>query len=534
MNNIQPPPNLNLTGNLQENWKRFKQRFELYLQAIEADEKSDERKIALFLTVAGPESIEVFNTLTFTEEEKGKYDVVVQKFEDYCTPRKNETYERYIFRCRMQKENETFEQFVTDLKIKSQSCNFGTLSASLIKDQIVIGIADKKVKERLLREYDLDLEKAIQICQAAETAKSQMKTLEKPESEATVGAVSKRNVPSTSNIKKPGQTCKSENKQNPKKIPEQTKQCGRCGRKHEKGKCSAINKVCNRCHKIGHLQNMCFTKHVETLTELSGEIKFSDEEMFLGSIENHTNNKDWMSRGRVNGTNISFKLDTGAQVNVLPSNLYNKLNRKPKIEQRKIILKTYTGEIIPTTGVCQADFECNKKKDTVMFVIVPQDFQPVLGLKACEKFNLIKRVHAIKENTVNKSNLQQSSNIENSITLEFEDVFKGIGCLPVTYKIKLRDNAVPVIHAARKVPVSLREKLKKELDRLLKLEIIKKIEEPTEWVNSLVIVEKSNGDLRLCLDPKDLNKYIMREHHHIPTRSEIASNMARAKYFSID
>ena len=66
MNNIQPPPNLNLTGNLQENWKRFKQRFELYLQAIEADEKSDEWKIALFLTVAGPESIKVFNTLTFS------------------------------------------------------------------------------------------------------------------------------------------------------------------------------------------------------------------------------------------------------------------------------------------------------------------------------------------------------------------------------------------------------------------------------------------------------------------------------------
>ena len=92
MNNIQPPPNLNRTGNLQKNWRRFKQRFELYLQAIEADEKADERKIALFLTVVGLESIEVYNTLAFSEEEKGKYDVVVQKFEDYCTPRKNETY----------------------------------------------------------------------------------------------------------------------------------------------------------------------------------------------------------------------------------------------------------------------------------------------------------------------------------------------------------------------------------------------------------------------------------------------------------
>ena len=67
---------------------------------------------------------------------------------------------------------------------------------------------------------------------------------------------------------------------------------------------------------------MCFTKHVETLTELSGKIESSDEEMFLGSIENYSNNKDWMMSGRVNGANISFKLDTGAQVNVLPLNVY--------------------------------------------------------------------------------------------------------------------------------------------------------------------------------------------------------------------
>ena len=33
-----------------------------------------------------------------------------------------------------------------------------------------------------------------------------------------------------------------------------------------------------------------------------------------------------------------------------------------------------------------------------------------------------------------------------------------------------------------------------------------KIDEPTEWVNSLVTVEKTDGSLRLCLDPKDLNK----------------------------
>ena len=43
--------------------------------------------------------------------------------------------------------------------------------------------------------------------------------------------------------------------------------------------------------------------------------------------------------------------------------------------------------------------------------------------------------------------------------------------------------------------------------------IIAKVDCPTPWVNSMVVVEKANGDLRICLDPKDLNMAVMREHH---------------------
>ena len=48
------------------------------------------------------------------------------------------------------------------------------------------------------------------------------------------------------------------------------------------------------------------------------------------------------------------------------------------------------------------------------------------------------------------------------------------------------------------------KKLKTELDRMEKLRVIEKVTEPTEWVNSLVIVEKSNGNVRVCLDPRNL------------------------------
>ena len=41
---------------------------------------------------------------------------------------------------------------------------------------------------------------------------------------------------------------------------------------------------------------------------------------------------------------------------------------------------------------------------------------------------------------------------------------------------------------------------------------IEKVDQPTEWVNSIVIVEKEDGSLRICLDPKDLNRAVKREH----------------------
>lgn len=149
MNSIRPPDELKLTGNVNENWKAFKQSFELYALAIGLD-GNERRKNALLLTVAGRSALDVYNTFVFTEEEKDKYEAVIEKFEQYCTQRKNETYEKYVFRNRLQRESESIEQYVTDLRLKSQSCNFGTLCDSMIRDQIVIGVQDKRVRMQLL------------------------------------------------------------------------------------------------------------------------------------------------------------------------------------------------------------------------------------------------------------------------------------------------------------------------------------------------------------------------------------------------
>lgn len=149
---------------------------------------------------------------------------------------------------------------------------------------------------------------------------------------------------------------------------------------------------------------------------------------------------------------------------------------------------------------------------------------------------MVKRVYQINSvDNMDKCNQESKyTQCEGSadIVEQFPSVFKGHGTLPFTYKIQLKSEAKPVVHAPRRVPAPLRAGLKKELDRMMQLGVIRKVEEPTDWVNSITCTKKSSGELRVCLDPKDLNENIKREHYPIPTRDEITSEMTGAKYFS--
>ena len=78
-----------------------------------------------------------------------------------------------------------------------------------------------------------------------------------------------------------------------------------------------------------------------------------------------------------------------------------------------------------------------------------------------------------------------------------------MGSFPGVHKIQLKPEVNPVIHPPRKVPIALRDKLEKELERMESLEVIAKVTEPT-WVNSVATPEKQRtGALRVCLDPRD-------------------------------
>ena len=82
------------------------------------------------------------------------------------------------------------------------------------------------------------------------------------------------------------------------------------------------------------------------------------------------------------------------------------------------------------------------------------------------------------------------------------------------------------------MPEAVKPKVKIELERLVPEGIIRPIKCPTEWVNSIVAATKADGSIRLCLDPRDLNKYIRRPHYYSPTIDDILPDLQGSMFFT--
>ena len=114
----------------------------------------------------------------------------------------------------------------------------------------------------------------------------------------------------------------------------------------------------------------------------------------------------------------------------------------------------------------------------------------------------------------------------------YPNSFDRLGSLKGAYNIRVDPTVKPATNARRKVPIESKEAIDKELDYLIEEEIITEQVEPTPWVSSVTFPRKPNGEVRVCLDPSNLNKAIIREHHKPMMVEEIAHELAGATVYT--
>ena len=224
---------------------------------------------------------------------------------------------------------------------------------------------------------------------------------------------------------------------------------------------------------------------------------------------------------------MRVKLDSGAGTNCIPMKTFEKIKPKPQLIPSKTVLKSYGGNKINHFGKCKITLMANGKVQTDNFYVTETTSPPILGLTSCQNLGLLKKMDMVDH----KENL--TSITKDIIAKEFKDVFKGLGCFEQAYHIELKSDAVPVCEPPRRVPFALRESLKTKLDSMEEQGVIKKVDKPTEWVHNLVIVEKKDKSLRICLDPRNLNICIKREHYQIPVLEDITSQLSGKHVFTV-
>lgn len=549
------PEEMQFRDDVARNWKLWKQKFNLYLLASDKSEKKDEVKIAILLNLLGDEGLQIYNTFEYSEEEDHtKLVIVLKKFDDYCNPVKNLVYEHFKFFKREQHPSETMDQFVTALRQLASTCEFKEKDV-LIRDRLVIGIGDLRIQEELLRHPDLKLSEAIQICRSMESSVATQKEMSKDkEQSVSVCAVdwraknsSKQDKHSTGpasgqfNENYPGTSGKYSNYK-------KGNNCNNCGLVHDSGRCPASNRYCSRCKNPGHYRKFCKSKFVYDVAENEHYDDNYDESGHEsceeGDHENHivwtiidssVNSVEWYEPILILNKQINLKIDTGSQVNILNHGDFKRLGLcDSELSKTSTTLSSYSGHKIEVRGKILVNCSFNGHPSKLPFYVLKSNSAcSILGLQAAKELKIISenKKHKNSVETIN-TDLHNSGSLQDILD-NHKTVFSGVGKVNTMHKITLRDDAISHISAARKIPLALKNSVKKKLDEMVTEKIIIPVTEPTDWVHPIVIAPKPNGDIRICMDPRKLNMYIKRENFHIPTTDCLFSELSGAKYFTL-
>lgn len=504
---------------------------------------------------------------------------VILAFDNYCLPRRNVAMEAFKFNLVTQTEKQSFGDFETELRTQVQYCDFKcsgcqmSYSDRMIRDRIIIGVQNKKLQLKLLDGKDDPLAKVIETCKIFEAASENRQLLDRKAGPLEVKAVEQKQPETVTqevvdSITR--RTCYN---------------CGKLYHRNHRQMCAASKAVCHTCGEVGHFKVCCHKKEdgnrnrVNQATPCGGRGHRVNQATPSGGIENRVNQAtpsggwkksvqslNWTDAGKINQVDnacsvkydfrtgsyrissnlqdtdqiqrwkkiyhinslpVEFKLDTGSDVNCVPLSIFKKVGGPIRTfddgpvfdyscNRINIHGKALLSCLDPSTNIPQS----------AQFLVVDDGFEPLLGLQTCSEFGLIKRLCSVMK-------VVDIPNNKNEFVDHFHDLFEGLGEFPGMNSIILKPNSIPTLHYKKRIPLALHDRVKDELNRMVEQNVISSVDYPTDWVSNMQVVEKPNGRLRICLDPKPLNKCIKREHYLIPTQEDLFSRLSGKHVFTV-
>lgn len=521
-----PPPFLPCPGEPPIPLVTWKKMFENYLLVVDAtgDKWPQGRKKALLLHSLGTEGQRLFYTLP---NPGTTMDDALKALEAHFNPKRNTVAERHAFRKRTQAQNESILQYVAALRDLATTCEFGDKEDEMLRDQLVEHVSSQRIRERLLLETNLTLERAITLATQIEAALMQAKSISAIAAVAPVDAVHTKSTDGKNRPRRP----------RPKKQPTaanarptgastSSRSCYRCGSDQHMANnktCPAATAKCNNCQKTGHFARVCRssqTHHVDEVDLPEIQILYLHEAAMPDRIRCTANVKTSSATAP-----IEFVVDSGSSVSIIPQSLYEAKFSQDTLQPPTANLVTYSRSPIPVLGclpvlVSRNDASCPTKLFVVGSGTALLGMDLIKGLELCFNGSTIQGEHR-------PTALAPVMDLSTTPPLP-----SGYGCAKqFVHKVKVSSAVTPVRQKLRRLPLSVRDAVSKEIDRLLKEGIIEKID-ASPWVSPIVVIQKKSGGIRMCVDLREPNKAVVTDSYPLPHIDELLSRLKDATVFS--
>ena len=264
-------------ANLEAVWSKFKSQFKIFALARGFGKLNDEEQIANMLVCMGSESVSIYEQFICNDAHKRTLNNVISDFDSYFQPVKNVIFERMMFNQIVQKPGQLIHQFITEVQSQAGNCEFGKMTDELVRDRIVVGVREQKLREYLVDIDDLDLSKCISKAKHWTSNRSQMAQVDP---DANVDALATNKV-------------RNKDKKNMQRN-KRSAECMYCAKEqHDREKCPARNTKCVKCGLVGHWYKSKICKaenkndrRVKVVTEELEEVYLHDDdsELYLGSV----------------------------------------------------------------------------------------------------------------------------------------------------------------------------------------------------------------------------------------------------------
>ena len=248
---------------------------------------------------------------------------------------------------------------------------------------------------------------------------------------------------------------------------------------------------------------------------------------------------------KIAGKDVQIKADTGAEATVIPYEMYIEITNRSLQKIQQPLKRWLAPKPTHPKGSVRLPARYGSHELNLLYLVVDGTFTPLLGCDACLDLEVLEFMNFELITTAKSKQPEQEMPIffqTDPVLQDYKDCFSDKpGKLPNKVHLEVDPQVPPVVHPERKISIALLEPTREKLTEMEEDGIIVKEEKHTPWVSSMLVIDKRNmkkkntplskNDVRICIDPRDLNKALKRPHNPMVTVEEVANRLSGAKSF---